>query len=84
MQIERGYIVKTLLERIESEYGPIIAFDGRLAFWTRTDVIDIRDAAIRLRVSRAEIVESMPEFKPAKRGRPSPQESVDTELEDMV
>jgi hypothetical protein len=24
-----------------------------------------------LRVSRAEIVESMPEFKPAKRGRPT-------------
>ena len=63
--------MKTLLERIESEYGPIIAFDGRLAFWTRTDVVDIRDAAIRLRVSRAEIVESMPEFKPAKRGRPT-------------
>ena len=76
--------MKTLLERIESEYGPIIAFDGRLAFWTRTDVIDIRDSAIRLRVSRAEIVESMPEFKPVKRGRPSQQESVDTEPEDMV
>jgi hypothetical protein len=71
LQIEGGYVMKTLLERIESEYGPIIAFDGRLAFWTRTDVIDIRDAAIRLRVSRAEIVESMPEFKPAKRGRPT-------------
>jgi hypothetical protein len=71
LQTEGGYVMKTLLERIESEYGPIIAFDGRLAFWTRTDVIDIRDAAIRLRVSRAEIVESMPEFKPAKRGRPT-------------
>jgi hypothetical protein len=31
-----------------------------------------------------DIVESMPEFKPAKRGRPSQQESVDTEPEDMV
>ena len=72
--------MKTLLERIESEYGPIIAFDGRLAFWTRTDVIDIRDAAIRLRVSRAEIVESMPEFKPAKRGRPTLEAEAEGEL----
>ena len=35
----------TLLERIEALVGQVIAYDGRLAFWTRSDIHDVRDIA---------------------------------------
>jgi len=60
----------TTLEKIERLYGTVIAYDGRLAFWTKGDVVDVRDAAARLRVTRDDIADAMPEFKPTKRGRP--------------
>ena len=69
--------MKTLLEKLEAVYGPVIAFDGRLAFWTRGDVIDVRDAATRLRVSRDAVIEAMPEFKPVKRGKAALEEQPD-------
>ena len=74
----------TMLEKIEREYGTVIAYDGRLAFWTKGDVVDVRDAAARLRVTRDDIADAMPEFKPTKRGKATLQESVDTESEDVV
>jgi len=69
----------TTLEKIEAQYGKVIAFDGRLAFWTHLfNVIDVRDAAARLRLTRAQVMEAMPEFKPVRRGK-SPLETEESE-----
>ena len=58
-----------LLERIEALVGPVIAYDGRLAFWTRADVHDVRDIAPRLKVHPLDVMAAMPFFERVKRGR---------------
>jgi hypothetical protein len=59
----------TLLERIEGLVGRVIAYDGRLAFWTLKDVHDVRDIAPRLKVHPLDVMAAMPVFERAKRGR---------------
>ena len=59
----------TLLERIEALVGQVIAYDGRLAFWTRSDIHDVRDIAPRLDVHPLDVMAAMPVFERARRGR---------------
>ena len=59
----------TLLERIEALVGQVIAYDGRLAFWTRSDIHDVRDIASRLDVHPLDIMAAMPVIPPTRRGR---------------
>ena len=59
----------TLLERIEALVGQVIAYDGRLAFWTRSDIHDVRDIAPRLRVHPLDVMAAMPVIPPTRRGR---------------
>ena len=59
----------TLLERIEALVGQVIAYDGRLAFWTRSDIHDVRDIAPRLNVHPLDVMAAMPVFERARRGR---------------
>lgn len=69
---------QTLLERIEALVGTVIAYDGRLAFWTRDTVHDVRDIAPRLKVHPLDIMAAMPVIE-RKRGRKSA--NIDTESE---
>ena len=69
----------TLLERIEALVGQVIAYDGRLAFWTRSDIHDVRDIAPRLDVHPLDVMAAMPVIPPTRRGRakldePEPEE----------
>jgi hypothetical protein len=59
----------TTLEQIEALVGTVIAYDGRLAFWTRADVHDVRDIAPRLKLHPLDIMAAMPAFERVKRGR---------------
>ena len=59
----------TLLERIEALVGQVIAYDGRLAFWTRSDIHDVRDIASRLDVHPLDVMAAMPVIPPTRRGR---------------
>ena len=59
----------TLLERIEALVGQVIAYDGRLAFWTRSDIHDVRDIAPRLNVHPLDVMAAMPVFERTRRGR---------------
>ena len=59
----------TLLERIEALVGQVIAYDGRLAFWTRSDIHDVRDIAPQLDVHPLDVMAAMPVFERARRGR---------------
>ena len=58
-----------LLEQIEGLVGRVIAYDGRLAFWTLKDVHDVRDIAPRLNVHPLDVMAAMPVFERVKRGR---------------
>jgi hypothetical protein len=61
--------MKTTLERIEDLVGRVIAYDGRLAFWTLKDIHDVRDIAPRLKLHALDIMAAMPIIPPVKRGR---------------
>jgi hypothetical protein len=74
----------TLLEQIEALVGTVIAYDGRLAFWTRADVHDVRDIAPRLKAHPLDIMAAMPVFERAKRGRKSASVETETEIEDQL
>ena len=58
-----------LLEQIEGLVGRVIAYDGRLAFWTLKDVHDVRDIAPRLNVHPLDVMAAMPVIPPTRRGR---------------
>lgn len=67
--------MKNLFDKISDQFGTVCAYDGRFCVWTtrdngRTrDSYDVRDIARRLRVSVDTVVDSLPEFKPVRRGR---------------
>jgi len=73
------------LDRIESCFGRIVAHDGRYCVWfTRDsdktrDSFDVRDIAAKVGMSLQDVIEALPEFAPAKRGRASvtPEDSND-------
>jgi hypothetical protein len=69
--------MKNLLERIESVTGVLRAFDGRYCVWGSNGPFDVRDIAQRVRVSPDAVVDALPEFKPAKRGRANVEENVE-------
>lgn len=75
-------MTQTLLERIEELVGTIIAYDGRLAFWTKITVHDVRDIAPRLNVHLSDVMAAMPVFERAKRGRKSASITLDDEGND--
>ena len=70
--------MKTLLEQIEGLVGRVIAYDGRLAFWTLKEVHDVRDIAPRLKVHPLDVMAAMPVFERAKRARRSASIEPDT------
>ena len=59
----------TLLERIEALVGQVIAYDGRLAFWTRSDIHDVRDIAPRLNVHPLDVMAAMPVFERKRKSK---------------
>ena len=69
----------TLLERIEALVGQVIAYDGRLAFWTRSDIHDVRDIATRLDVHPLDVMAAMPVIPPTRRGRAKLETEPETE-----
>ena len=69
----------TLLERIEALVGQVIAYDGRLAFWTRSDIHDVRDIAPRLDVHPLDVMAAMPVIPPTRRGRAKLETEPETE-----
>ena len=69
----------TLLERIEALVGQVIAYAGRLAFWTRSDIHDVRDIAPRLDVHPLDVMAAMPVIPPTRRGRAKLETEPETE-----
>ena len=62
---------KTLLDLIESRFGKVTAFDGRLCAWTGSVPRDIRDLAKALKTDSGSVADCMPVFEAPKRGRRS-------------
>jgi hypothetical protein len=72
-------MASSLLEQIEALVGTVIAYDGRLAFWTRADVHDVRDIAPRLKCHPLDVMAAMPVFERVKRGRAKLEPEADAE-----
>ena len=69
--MKRLEVTKTLLTRIESRFGKVTAFDGRLCVWIGQSVMDIRDIARLMKVDSGDVADCIPMFEPVKRGRRS-------------
>lgn len=59
------------LERIQHVTGLLRAYDGRYCVWGANGLFDVRDIGNRIGLTMHDVVEALPDFTPAKRGRAS-------------
>lgn len=59
------------LDRIQCVTGVLRAYDGRYCVWGTRGSFDVRDVGNRTGLSMQDVVEALPDFAPAKRGRAS-------------
>jgi hypothetical protein len=59
------------LDHIQSVTGVLRAYDGRYCVWGANVPFDVRDIGNRVGLSMQDVVEALPDFKPARRGRAS-------------
>jgi hypothetical protein len=67
------------LDRIQAVTGVLRAYDGRYCVWGTNGSFDVRDIGNRVGLSMHDVVDALPDFTPAKRGRASvtPEESTE-------
>ena len=59
------------LDHIQSVTGVLRAYDGRYCVWGTNGSFDVRDIGNRVGLTMHDVVEALPDFTPAKRGRAS-------------
>lgn len=59
------------LGRIQGVTGVLRAYDGRYCVWGSNGPFDVRDIGNRVGLSMQDVIDALPDFAPAKRGRAS-------------